>query len=199
VRRGLSGIVFAYAALFTSGAAAAQSTGVDTATRAKLVATSDTARATTKLDPVHVVDKAPDIHKFDHTGFDDRLARRGFGYFLTDKAIEPMHAQSMARVFAIVPGITVVPSVYGNRIVSHGINARFENCEPAIYLDGSLVFDGASIISNVVRPAEFRGMEVYLRVGSAPPPYDREPCGSILIWTKNPDAGRRPPPRDSTP
>jgi hypothetical protein len=137
---------------------------------------------------------------YDPTGFDDRLARRGFGYFLTAKSIEPMHATSLARIFAIVPGLRMVQTKFGNRLVSRGIDANMRDCAPAVFLDGSIVYDGAQILENVIRPDHLRGMEVYLQSGSAPPPYDRDPCGTILVWTK-PGGPREPRPAasDSTP
>ena len=146
----------------------------------------DTARRLARLDTLRVT-AAPVVHRYDHTGFDEREKRRGFGFFMTEASIKRRKLSSMSMLLANVPGLTVVRTRYGARIESRGMADFYRYCEPSVYLDGSVVTDGATIIGNVIRPDEVRGIEVYLQQGSAPPQYDRSPCGTVLIWSKLPD------------
>jgi hypothetical protein len=93
----------------------------------------------------------------------------------------------MSLLLSNVPGLTVVRTRYGARIQSRGFADINGPCEPSVYLDGSVVPDGATIIGNVIRPDDVRGIEVYLQQGSAPPQYDRSPCGTVLVWSKLPE------------
>lgn len=149
---------------------------------------ADTARRVARLDTLRVT-AAPVVPRYDHTGFDEREKRRGFGYFMTEASIKRRKLSSMSMLLSNVPGLTVVRTRFGARIESRGMADFYRYCVPSVYLDGSLVNDGATIIGHVIRPDEVRGIEVYLQQGSAPPQYDRSPCGTVLIWSKLPEMG----------
>ena len=165
--------------LCTAASAAAQDAGTPV----------DTARQVARLDTLRVT-AAPVVLRYDHTGFDDREKRRGFGFFMTESMIKQRRLTSMSLLLSNVPGLTVVRTRYGARIQSRGMADFYRYCEPTVYLDGSIVADGATIIGNVIRPDDVRGIEVYLQQGSAPPQYDRSPCGTVLVWSKLPDTDR---------
>ena len=183
------------ALLFTAGSATAQETTspADTIARPSSRPAADSMPSVARLDTMRVTARPQTSAGYDQSGFNERERRRGFGYFLTAESIERRKFTTVSMVLATVPGLTVVRTTYGSRVQSRGMADFQRRCEPAVYLDGSMVPEGSRIIENVIQPSDVRGIEVYLQHGTAPPPYDRSPCGSILVWSKLPqtNADRR--------
>jgi hypothetical protein len=119
----------------------------------------------------------------DISGFDERAAKSWYGHIMTQDKIERMHMSTAGMLLSTVPGLLVVPTGTGSRIFSRGYLNLTNRCEPTVYLDGTPL-NGATL-EDFVEPRDLRGIEVYLQAGTAPIPYDKNPCGAVLVWTKH--------------
>jgi hypothetical protein len=127
------------------------------------------------------------VRERDFTGFDDRAAKNWYGHILTEDRIDAMHLKTAGMLLSTVPGLQVEPSGLGRtRVYSRGYANFSSRCEPTVFVDGTALIDGAVSLEDFVRPDEIRGVEVYLQAGTAPLPYNKNPCGTILVWTKHP-------------
>ena len=130
-------------------------------------------------------------------GFQDRR-RSGVGLYLTPEDIARRQPLVTSDIFRSVPGVRLVSprGTFGERILMRGASVA-DACSPTIYLNGQPMYDlSADEIDTWVRPKEIAGIEIYAGPG-VPAEYQqglsgglmsrgelREPCGSILIWTR---------------
>lgn len=125
------------------------------------------------LNTVHVYGKRttrwPDLD-----GFLQRR-RQGFGHFLTRQEIEKQHPFFLTDALRMVPGV----QVFRNSGLNNTI--LFRGCAPVVYLDGLPV---SGDVADILEPEDVDGMEVYTGPGQAPPQFQGEGCGSLVIWTR---------------
>lgn len=106
-----------------------------------------------------------------------RRSRSGMGHYVTAAQLENRFAVTDA--LRMTPGLRVVPAGFGDAVYGRG------GCTPAVYLDGmQLPGDGNQTIDQYVQPADVLGIEIYTGLGAAPPQYQSNGCGVILVWTK---------------
>lgn len=114
----------------------------------------------------------------DITGFLER-AHSGFGHYITAADIERRSTISITDALRTTPGVRVSPGRFGYQIYVRG------GCSPEVYVDGTLMYNGAENLDQFVQPEQVAGIEVYAGVAGAPMQYPGNGCGSILIWTKH--------------
>lgn len=117
-------------------------------------------------------------------GFRER-SRRGLGRFLTAEDIAKRSAMVTTDLFMMVPGLSVDGVAGIDRTVK--MRGLFtETCDPAVYLNGSLMVGlSASDIDLLVPAKNIQGIEVYSQ-SQAPPQFvpGLSECGSIVFWTR---------------
>lgn len=147
---------------------------VDLTNRAPGAVTLTLAKHVQGLAAVTVYGKAPPP-----TRLDDFLTRRehGMGHYITAADMERRPVFVLSDALRMTPGVYIVPGATGNRIVGRG------GCEPAVFLDGMPMYDGATDFDNLVSPMNVGGIEVY-NEATTPPQYRTGSCGSVLIWTR---------------
>lgn len=128
------------------------------------------------LEPVHVFGKASPRRSL--SGFLERRERGGFGRFLTREEIERVRAFRTSDVFRHMPGVSVVPTgSFGSAITMRG------GCTPVVYVDGMKLMGGHEELDRVLQPSDIAGVEVYTGLAGAPPQFDGNGCGTVVIWT----------------
>lgn len=116
---------------------------------------------------------APDIDGF------LRRSRTGLGHYITAADYALKTAFAVSDALRMTPGVQVVPSgSFGHVILLRG------RCAPVVYLDGVQATDGYKTLDDIVPPQQIAGIEVYAGLGEAPPQYQSNGCGVILVWTK---------------
>lgn len=117
-------------------------------------------------------------------GFRER-SRRGLGRFLTASDIAKRSPTVTTDLFMMVPGLSVDGVAGIDRTVKmKGIFT--DTCDPAVYLNGSLMVGvSASDIDLLVPAKNIQGIEVYSQ-SQAPPQFvpGLSECGSIVFWTR---------------
>jgi len=126
------------------------------------------------LDPVTIFGQRTDD---DATGF-LRRSRSGRGRYITPEQINRQPAFDVTDYLRSVPGLRVVQSGgFGGEIL-------IRDCSPAVFVDGMEVFQGSADLSNMVRPSDVAGIEVYNSATSTPFEFQRGGCGAVVVWTK---------------
>lgn len=117
------------------------------------------------------------------SGFLERM-QHGFGHFITRQDIEKHHAFYITDMLRMVPGVQVVPTgAFGHAVVMRGPTG-FGNCRPVVYMDGVRMFrEESGDLDWLVNTSDVSGVEVYTGPSQAPPEYQGNGCGSIVIWT----------------
>lgn len=125
------------------------------------------------LDVVTVYGKRSGVS----SGFMQRQ-RAGFGTFITKDIIEERKPLQTSDLLRNIPGVTVRqdPRGFRQRLQMRG------GCLPSVVLDGQRLEDDADL-DRFIRPAELAGVEVYTDATGAPPQFQRNSCGAILLWT----------------
>jgi Carboxypeptidase regulatory-like domain len=139
------------------------------------------------LDTVHVKAMREGLRRL--VGFESRK-QTAPGHFLTSSDIERMHSQRFTDVLRRVSSLQLVNGPRGLLVKMRGDAP----CKPALFVDGARFTDWElSDIDGIVRPEDLDGLEVYTP-GQAPPQFlSREGCGSIVMWTRVAERGRRKP------
>ncbi|MGI8510067.1 MAG: carboxypeptidase regulatory-like domain-containing protein [Gemmatimonadaceae bacterium] len=151
-------------------------TAVDLASgRTASVSLAVNERANT-LSTVMVMGKRSNASR-DFTGFMER-AHSGYGHYITAADIERRATLYVTDALRVTPGVHVIPGRFGDQVTVRG------GCSPEVYVDGSLMYNGAKELDQFVQPEQVAGIEVYTGVAGGPPEYPGNGCGSILIWTK---------------
>lgn len=151
------------------------------------------------LDPIVVTERRRGL--LADMGFYDRL-ERGFGEFIERDEIERRAPSRVTDLMQGRSGLRVVqtdPFKYDIRLLG---TARFSgDCQPSIWVDGSLARDsgeprvdtvrGHTIyrqvqLSEVVSPEEIEAIELYTGAAGLPIQYggSNAACGVVLIWTR---------------
>lgn len=127
-------------------------------------------------------------------GFLHRMRNGGSGRFVTAEQISHMNATETTDVLSRVPGIFIfargVPPASRNgpdRQVFMRAPIGRGYCKPAVYIDGTLIFEGGTDIDFLTSPERVVGFEVYRSALTAPPefsPTSTMQCGVILAWSK---------------
>jgi hypothetical protein len=108
-----------------------------------------------------------------------RRSRTGMGHYITAADNSLKNAYAVSDALRMTPGVRVVPSgSFGHVILLRG------QCAPVVYLDGVQATDGYKTLDDIVPPQQVAGIEVYAGLGEAPPQYQSNGCGVILVWTK---------------
>jgi len=109
--------------------------------------------------------------------------RRGFGTFLDEEAIEKRNPFYVSDLFRMIPGVTIAPGSFGNRIFMRGMGFQ-AFCVPALFIDGARVTSDDGNLDAFVNVQDIRAMEVYTRGSSVPAEFQTlQGCGSIVVWT----------------
>jgi len=137
-----------------------------------------------ELDPVVVV-TAMSPGRLARSGFFDRK-QSAIGTFLTrEEILRRAHTGLLSDVFRTIPGARVVPGAgFGQvpRIQFRG------GCEPPVWVDG-LRLMGGTTVDEVISAYEVEGMEVYRGITAPAPFINRDGCGAIAVWTRDPGRG----------
>jgi hypothetical protein len=139
------------------------------------------------LDTVHVKAMREGLRRL--VGFESRK-RTAPGHFYTSGDIEKMHTQRFTDVLRRVSSLQLVNGPRGPLVKMRGDAP----CKPALFVDGAHFTEWElSDIDGIVKPEDLDGLEVYTP-GQAPPQFlSREGCGTIVMWTRVVERGRRKP------
>ncbi|MBL8958364.1 MAG: carboxypeptidase regulatory-like domain-containing protein [Gemmatimonadetes bacterium] len=113
----------------------------------------------------------------------ERRRQRGHGIFLDAAAIELRRPLTFTDLLRSMPGVEVRNADLMSRTVHMRSTNGLDACLPVLVIDGSRVPMLDMNLDDVI-PAELvRAVEVYPRRMQAPPEFQGEDCGSIVIWT----------------
>lgn len=139
----------------------------------------------TEIDTVRVLARARRPESSE--GF-ERRRRLGHGVFLDPDALAARRALVFTDLLRGVPGVEIV----NHDLMTRGILMRSAlggtRCEPLLVIDGVRIPLLGTSIDDLVPTGAVRAVEVYPRRIQAPPEYQTEDCGSIVVWTG--DRGR---------
>jgi hypothetical protein len=127
--------------------------------------------------------------------FYDRMARRGFGYFLSREQIEARGpGAQVTDLLRTMPGVQITPmsatfTGAGNLVTMRGGIGR---CLPDVYIDGVPVPQYAgSGVDDLLTPGMLEGVEVYTSTAGVPGTiHARGNCGVVAFWTKRDTGGK---------
>ena len=141
------------------------------------------------LDPLTVVTRIEDARS-------PRLEREGFyarrqahvGAFVTRDQIERQHPAHATDALRGIPGVRVQPLGGSTRSVAL-MSRKDGGCVPLLVVD-RIPMPGTEMDLEIV-PDDIEGIEVYRGPGEVPPPYAAlvSPCGLIVVWSRDADAG----------
>jgi len=142
------------------------------------------------LDPIEVTVRSGELERI---GFYERRDFEINGKYFTAEDIDRLKPLALTDLMHRVPSALVIHAGPGrtllrfNRQTGLNLGGQLPGCEPAVFVDGTLVQDqlrGPRLLDfNRVPPPAVAGIEVYIGVNT-PLEYRRNPCGSVLIWTK---------------
>jgi hypothetical protein len=124
------------------------------------------------LDSIRVV-----ARRLKYPDFESRRRFSLWGKFLDEDEIEQRHLTNASDLIFTLPGFWVVGAGAGARVVSTSSASLGGSCEANIVIDR---VQGQRI--NDVPASQIAAVESYPR-GGGPPQY-QQPCGMIVIWTK---------------
>src|SRR5215475_3293929 len=143
-------------------------------------------RVVPALDTVVVAARMPD----DALSEFEQRRRVGLGQFLTRQQIEKLH---------FVETVTYLLTFQSTQLIDRTLLNRrdrpLRNCPYQFFLDGVLI-NTPNVITDLPRPAELEGIEVYsgpatiplqykpVGAGAAPGPNGGGACGVVLLWTR---------------
>jgi hypothetical protein len=135
-----------------------------------------------------VLDTLKVVAQYDRTGglegFQERR-RRGLGRFMSAEDIAKRSPTFTSDLLMMVQGLAVDGVAGIDRTIR--MKGMFtETCEPAVYLNGSLMVGMSATDVDLLIPARnIVGIEVYAQT-QAPPQFvpGLSECGSIVFWTK---------------
>jgi hypothetical protein len=114
----------------------------------------------------------------------DRRRRMGFGRFFDETEIERRKPSLLTDLLRTLPGVYVVPSVWGGvDVLMRGGSGL---CRPDLVIDGGRqINDSTFPINTLVWANELRAVEVYTRSSSVPAQFQTvSGCGAIVVWTE---------------
>jgi len=105
----------------------------------------------------------------------------GGGRFFDEKEIEQRKPTLLTDLLRTIPGIHVVPTVWG------GVDAVMGSghCRPDLVIDGSRqINDPTFPLNTLVWANELRAVEVYTNPLRVPAEFQSvSECGAIVVWT----------------
>ncbi len=148
-----------------------------------------------ELDPIVVTQRRRGL--LVDVGFYDRL-ERGAGLFIQRDEIDRRHPSRVTDMMQGKPGVTVVQTSGVTRDIRVIAPVTFGDCQPALWLDGSLVRAGGTPrtgangqptqpqLSELVSPEEIEAIEIYKGPAGMPAQYrtSESSCGVVVIWTR---------------
>lgn len=131
------------------------------------------------MDPIVVM--ARRNVALDKAGFNQRK-KAGFGYFMDPEPISQMHANQVADILRMVPGLRVNYGPHNEPIVS---STRGSPCVRYVVDDVPFTELESGDINNFITGSEVVAVEVYPS-GTAPPQYTGAggACAVIVLWTR---------------
>jgi outer membrane receptor for ferrienterochelin and colicin len=130
-----------------------------------------------------------------HQGFEQRLARKNGGYFITRPDIDKRSPQVTSDLIRRVPGVKLVDSLgvmlpmstRGPKVVLINNRPVPVQCIIRVGVDGSLKEPYFSM--DHIAQQDIYGIEVYAGAASLPPEFGGARkdagCGLIMIWTRS--------------
>jgi len=116
--------------------------------------------------------------------FERRRTTFGTGHFISRADIERRPIATASELLIGAPYVSLID----NRILFPGTIDEY--CRANVYIDGQLITRSIDV-DDLLISDWIEGIEVYPRAGVAPAEYQRNDCGSILFWTREPRAGGR--------
>jgi len=114
----------------------------------------------------------------------ERRKRMGFGRFFDETDIERRKPNFLTDLLRTLPGVYVVPSVWGgDDVLMRGSGLAM--CRPDLVIDGGRQLnDPAFPVNSLVWANEIRAVEVYARPSQVPAQFQTmSGCGAIVVWT----------------
>jgi hypothetical protein len=123
-------------------------------------------------------------------GFRDRMARGGFGRFLSRADLERRGAMRATDLLRMMPGVRIEQGGPGTSLVV--MRGGIGGCLPDIYIDGMRIRQFRdSGIDAFVNPASLEGVEVYNNSAEVPTVFaSHNGCGVVAFWTRPAPAGK---------
>ncbi len=122
------------------------------------------------------------IYPSPFSGDFERRRRVGGGRFFDEKEIEQRRPTLLTDLLRGIPGIRVVPSIWG------GVDVAMSpgNCRPDLVIDGSRqINDPTFPLNTLVWANELRAVEVYTNPLKVPEEFKSgSMCGAIVVWTE---------------
>lgn len=136
-----------------------------------------------QLAPV-IVSERRDVYDSRLAGFNDRMAKRRSGYFITKESIDASRLIRFTDLMRTVPGARVTStSGIGMRMV----RLRGATCPPLVFVDGFPASAGEFDL-DMIEPSTVEGVEIYGSSTSVPVellgPRGLDRCGVIAIWSR---------------
>jgi hypothetical protein len=146
----------------------------------------------TTLETVHVMGRTSRATEARLTFF-ERQTRSGSGAFLSAADLAKTHPVDVTDALRRLPSVEIVLRTPGpadatsgpKKVYLHG-GAAHGLCRPDVYIDGAIIYDGASDLDALVRPDEIVGVELYRNGTGAPAEFATtrtRDCGVLLVWT----------------
>lgn len=142
-----------------------------------------------ELEPIEAVARSASLSR---AGFYDRRDLGPQGTYFTRADIDRRRPAALTDLVRVAPATIVIDGGPGRTLLRFsrqvGMGASgLPGCEPAVFLDGMLIQDQSSeprlTNFNRVPPGAVEAIEVYVGANT-PLQYRRNPCGSVLIWTR---------------
>lgn len=140
-------------------------------------------------------------------GHRERLARGGFGSFVTRADIERRPVASVSDLIRPLPGVEIVqvarfgnPNLPASLIAMRGTRSGeiagtgdATWCLPGVFLDGVAIRQTPEFtVDDMLNAANLEGIEVYSTAASVPTEFQRGgsvACGAVLLWTREAEPG----------
>ena len=137
------------------------------------------------LDTIKVL--ARRVYPSPFLGDFERRRRMGGGRFLDEKEIEQRKPSLVTDLLRTIPGVHVVPSVWGgvDVLMRGGRGLGSGTCRPNLVIDGTRqIPDSTFPLNTLVWANELRAVEVYTQPSSVPAEFQTDTeCGAIVVWT----------------
>jgi hypothetical protein len=115
--------------------------------------------------------------------FEQERRTSGLGHVFTADRLERDRPLRMADIFRMVPGIRVVPGMFGDMLVMRGASLE-ATCAPQVWIDGVLAMNDAPL-DLFITPEQIVGAIAFTSAVSTPAQYAGgvSGCGAILLFT----------------
>jgi hypothetical protein len=113
----------------------------------------------------------------------ERRRQRGQGIYLDAETIEIRRPLTFTDLLRSMPGVEVRNSDLMTRVVRMRSTNGLDACVPVLVIDGARVPMLDMNLDDVIPADLVRAVEVYPRRMQAPPEFQGEDCGSVIIWT----------------